>query len=157
MTRPLLVFSLVHSPSPPWRQPLRARYRSVTVSSLTRTMAGAKMTPSLPGQHVFIMSSAPAFQNFAEFYPYYLSEHADRTCRRLHFFGTSLVLLLLLGFVTSQQVWLLWLLPLAGYGCAWLGHFMFEKNRPATFQHPFYSLCGDFVMYKDMLTGKIPF
>jgi hypothetical protein len=102
------------------------------------------------------MSEPRKFGSFAEFYPYYLSEHADRTCRRLHFAGTSLVLGLLLFGLLVGPLWLLWLLPLAGYGFAWAGHFFFEKNRPATFQHPFYSLWADFVMYKDLLTGKIP-
>lgn len=95
------------------------------------------------------------FKSFAEFYPYYLSEHADRTCRRLHFVGTSLVIALAATAVLSGQWWMLWLLPLAGYSFAWVGHFFFEKNRPATFKYPFYSLLGDFVMYKDMLAGKI--
>ncbi len=101
--------------------------------------------------------SSPQFNSFREFYPYYLGEHANRTCRRLHFLGTSLVLLILLAsLISGQYVWL-WAMPLAGYFFAWLGHFVFEKNRPATFKHPFYSLWGDFVMYKDMLTGKIAF
>ena len=96
------------------------------------------------------------FKSFAEFYPYYLSEHGDRTCRRLHVVGTSLVIALLAFVVLTQQwVWL-WLLPLIGYGFAWVGHFFFEKNRPATFKNPFYSLWGDFVMWKDVVTGKIP-
>lgn len=96
------------------------------------------------------------FNSFAEFYPYYLSEHGDRTCRRLHVVGTSLVIALLAFVALSQQwVWL-WLLPLIGYGFAWVGHFFFEKNRPATFKNPFYSLWGDFVMWKDVVTGKIP-
>lgn len=103
------------------------------------------------------MSASTPFASFAEFYPYYLNEHADRTCRRLHFIGTSLVLLLLLSTILTGQLWLLWLVPIGGYGFAWVGHFFFEKNRPATFKHPFYSLWGDFVMYKDMLTGKISF
>lgn len=97
------------------------------------------------------------FNSFADFYPYYLSEHSDRTCRRLHFVGTSLVIALAVGAVLGGQPWLLWFLPVAGYGFAWTGHFFFEKNRPATFKYPFYSLWGDFVMYKDMLTGKIAF
>jgi hypothetical protein len=97
----------------------------------------------------------PAFDSFREFYPYYLGEHADRTCRRLHFIGTSLVLLILVSAVLSGHPAWLWVLPFAGYGFAWVGHFVFEKNRPATFRHPFYSLRGDFVMYKDMLIGKI--
>lgn len=103
------------------------------------------------------MTASAGFNSFAEFYPYYLSEHSDRTCRRLHFIGTSLVIALALATALTGMRWLLLLIPFAGYGLAWLGHFVFEKNRPATFQHPFYSLRGDFVMYKDMLTGKITF
>lgn len=97
------------------------------------------------------------FTCFSDFYPYYLQEHSNRTCRRLHFAGTSLVIGLALAATATGHWWLLWLLPVAGYGFAWLGHFGFEKNRPATFRYPFYSLWGDFVMYKDILTGKIPF
>lgn len=97
------------------------------------------------------------FASFREFYPYYLAEHGNRTCRRLHFVGSSLVLGCLLMLVRSANpVWLAAAL-LCGYGFAWIGHFFFEKNKPATFKYPFYSLAGDFVMYKDMLTGKIPF
>jgi hypothetical protein len=98
-----------------------------------------------------------AFQNFAEFYPFYLSEHQNRLCRRLHFIGSTLVLLaLVVAIVSGNYYWLL-AMPLAGYGFAWIGHFAFEKNRPATFQHPLYSLWGDWVMYKDMLIGRVGF
>lgn len=95
--------------------------------------------------------------SFAEFYPYYLGEHQNRTCRRLHFVGSTLVLLCLAALVYTANPW--WLLGalFSGYGFAWIGHFGFEKNRPATFKHPFYSLMGDWVMYKDILTGRIPF
>lgn len=103
------------------------------------------------------MSATASYSSFAEFYPYYLSEHSDRTCRRLHFVGTSLVISITLVALFSGHLSLLWVLPVVGYGFAWVGHFFFEKNRPATFKYPFYSLWGDFVMYKDMLTGKIPF
>ena len=97
------------------------------------------------------------FRNFAEFYPFYLGEHADRTCRRLHFIGSTLVLAaLVLALVTGQWRWL-WLMPVAGYGFAWVGHYAFEKNRPATFKHPLYSLAGDWVMYWQMLRGRIRF
>jgi hypothetical protein len=97
------------------------------------------------------------FTRFADFYPYYLQEHRDSTCRRLHFIGTSLVILvMLLALFSANFVWM-WAVPLAGYSFAWVGHFFFEKNRPATFKHPFYSLLGDFVMYRDMLRGKVPF
>ena len=96
-----------------------------------------------------------AFRSFREFYPYYLQEHSNRTCRRLHFLGTSLVLVLIaVTLVTGNALWL-WALPFAGYGCAWVGHFVYEKNRPATFKHPFYSLAGDFVMYRDIWLGRV--
>ena len=98
-----------------------------------------------------------AFASFAEFYPYYLSEHQDRTCRRLHFAGSTVALVCLFLLVFTGDLW--WLLGAAvsGYAFAWVGHFGFEKNRPATFRHPFYSLMGDWVMYRDIWTGKIPF
>lgn len=97
------------------------------------------------------------FTSFAEFYPFYLAEHRDSSCRRLHFVGTSLVIALLAYTLASGVWWLLLAVPVAGYAFAWIGHFVFEKNRPATFQHPFYSLLGDFVMYRDMLLGKVQF
>lgn len=97
------------------------------------------------------------YRTLTEFYPYYLQEHANRTCRRLHFVGTSLVLAIALYALVSQQWSVLWLMPLAGYFFAWVGHFFFEHNKPATFQYPLFSLASDFIMYKDMLTGKIRF
>lgn len=97
------------------------------------------------------------FNSFSEFYPYYLGEHSDRTCRRLHFVGTSLVIATLAYVIAWRAYGLLWLLPIFGYGFAWVGHFVFEKNKPATFRHPLYSLIGDFAMFRDMLTGKIRF
>lgn len=103
------------------------------------------------------MEKTAGFNSFSQFYPFYLSEHADRTCRRLHFIGTSLVILVAVSAVASGRLGLLWLLPVLGYGFAWVGHFYFEKNRPATFKYPFYSFMGDFVMYKDIWTGKIRF
>ncbi|WP_372863884.1 Mpo1-like protein [Spongiibacter sp.] len=96
------------------------------------------------------------FSSFSEFYPYYLAEHENRICRRLHLVGSLLVLCLLTYSLSSGQYALLWLLPVVGYGFAWVGHFFFEKNKPATFQHPLYSFIGDWVMAKDLLTGKLP-
>jgi len=98
-----------------------------------------------------------SYQSFAAFYPFYLSEHSNRTCRRLHFVGTTLVLILVAAAFVARKPWLLLLAPVAGYGFAWVGHFVFEKNRPATFSYPFYSLAGDFVLFRDMLTGRIRF
>jgi hypothetical protein len=102
-----------------------------------------------------VTAVARRFASFAEFYPFYLSEHSNTTCRRLHFAGTSLVIGCVLGAIVSSNAWWLLAAPLFGYGFAWVGHFLFEHNRPATFTHPFYSLAGDWVMYKDMLTGRI--
>lgn len=102
-------------------------------------------------------ASEKKYQTFAEFYPFYLAEHANVTCRRLHFVGSCLVLLCLASAVVTANWMLLWLLPVIGYGFAWVGHFFFEKNRPATFTYPFYSLLGDWVMFKDILTGRIKF
>jgi hypothetical protein len=97
------------------------------------------------------------YKSFAEFYPFYLSEHKNLTCRRLHFTGTALVLFTLIYSLLNSSYPLLLLMPVFGYGFAWIGHFVFEKNRPATFKHPLFSLAGDFVMFKDILTGKIKF
>ncbi len=97
------------------------------------------------------------YASFREFYPFYLSEHANRTCRRLHVVGSTLVLAVAVMACISQRWMLLWLLPLFGYGIAWVGHFFFEHNRPATFTYPLYSFAGDWVMYWQVLTGRIPF
>jgi hypothetical protein len=93
--------------------------------------------------------------SFGEFYPFYLSEHSNLTCRRLHFVGSTLVLLSLAAFFVTGLVTFLVLVPFLGYGFAWFGHFGFEKNKPASFKRPLYSLMGDWVMYKDILTGKV--
>lgn len=97
------------------------------------------------------------FASFREFYPFYLSEHANRVSRRLHFVGSCLALTCAIVAIGSGHGrWLLYAL-LAGYACAWIGHFFFEKNRPATFRHPLYSFAGDWVMFKDILIGRVPF
>lgn len=97
------------------------------------------------------------FASFREFYPFYLGEHGNPVCRRLHFVGSSLVLgCLAMGLRGGNPVWLVYAL-FCGYGFAWVGHFFFEKNRPATFKHPLYSFVGDWRMYVDMLTGRIRF
>ena len=97
------------------------------------------------------------YTRFADFYPYYLQEHSNPVCRRLHYVG-SLLVLAILAYAIGTQQWL-WLLaiPFAGYGFAWVGHFVFEKNRPATFKYPLYSFMGDWVMLKDAFTGRIKF
>jgi len=81
----------------------------------------------------------PTYNSFREFYPFYLSQHLNPVCRRLHVVGSLGVLAL----------------PVLGYGFAWVGHFFFEHNRPATFTYPLYSLMGDWVMLWDVLRGKL--
>ncbi|HYE64236.1 MAG TPA: DUF962 domain-containing protein [Pyrinomonadaceae bacterium] len=95
------------------------------------------------------------YSNFTGFYPFYLSEHSDPKCRLLHFAGSLLVLLTVFYSVVTRQWLALLFVPLIGYGFAWVGHFFFEHNRPATFTYPLYSLMGDWVMFKDILTGKV--
>lgn len=92
---------------------------------------------------------------FREFYPYYLAEHSDINCRRLHFVGSTLALICLVMAVLTLNGW--WVLAglVAGYGFAWVGHFVFEKNRPATFKYPVWSFMGDWVMYTDILRGRV--
>lgn len=106
-----------------------------------------------PGSPSLLMSR---FASFREFYPFYLSEHRHPVSRRLHFIGSCGVLLLVAtALLRGQPLFLLGAL-FCGYGFAWVGHFFFEKNRPATFQHPLYSFMGDWVMFADILRGRVP-
>lgn len=95
------------------------------------------------------------FESFEEFWPFYVKEHSDKTNRRLHFVGTSLALACVAGAVLTRRKWLLLAAPVAGYGFAWVGHFVIQKNRPATFKHPLWSLRGDFKMWAKMLDGTM--
>lgn len=105
------------------------------------------------------MSSVPehGFTSFREFYPFYLREHSNRICRRLHFVGSTLALLCLVALAATRNPW--WLLAglVCGYGFAWIGHFLFEKNRPATFKYPLWSFMGDWLMYAQMWARKVTF
>jgi hypothetical protein len=96
-------------------------------------------------------------RTFAEFYPFYLGEHRNGTCRRLHFTGMTLGLVCLALLALTGNGWWFLAALVAGYGCSWAGHYVFEKNRPATFKRPLYSFMGDCRMYKDMWTGRVPF
>lgn len=97
------------------------------------------------------------FNSLRSFYPYYLSEHANKTNRVLHFIGTGLVIMSTITFAITSQWSFLAIVPLLGYGFAWFGHFIFERNKPATFQYPGYSLASDFIMFWELLTRQIPF
>jgi hypothetical protein len=101
--------------------------------------------------------TTPRYTSFKTFYPFYLSQHSNPWCRRLHFVGTGLVIWFFIVAMGTQQWNYLIAMPVAGYFFAWLGHFFIEKNKPATIKYPFYSLVGDFVMFKDMLIGKVSF
>jgi len=95
------------------------------------------------------------YSSISEFYPFYLQEHKNKTNRRLHFIGTTLFVILTVVMLATQNWALFILLPVAGYGFAWVGHFVIEKNRPATFTYPFYSFVCDFKMYFDILRGRV--
>lgn len=94
------------------------------------------------------------FRTFEEFWPYYLGEHSNPTNRWLHFVGTTAFLSLVVATILQGNPMMVLLWPVAGYGPAWVGHFLVEKNRPATFQHPIWSLMGDFRMYGRMWRGR---
>lgn len=97
------------------------------------------------------------FSSFTEFYPFYLGEHRNATCRALHFIGTSVALSLLILALVTSTLWLIAVAVVQGYAWAWVGHFGFEKNKPASFKQPLYSFMGDWVMWFQLLTGKIKF
>jgi len=94
-------------------------------------------------------------QSYREFWPFYVSQHLKFGTRLLHFAGTSAVILCVIGAIVSQECWLLLLGPVVAYGPAWIAHFFVERNKPATFTHPLWSLIGDFHMYALMWTGRM--
>jgi hypothetical protein len=100
------------------------------------------------------MAAEKRYTSLKEFYPYYLSEHVNPVCRTLHFIGTALLFFVLAYAIVTQRWLALTTIPFIGYGFAWVGHFFFEKNKPATFKYPGYSLASDFIMFWDLLTGK---
>ena len=95
------------------------------------------------------------FESFDEFWPFYVREHSKKLTRQLHFVGTSLAIGCVAAGLLTHRRWLLLAAPLAGYGPAWISHFFIEKNRPATFKYPLWSLAADFVMWGKMLAGTM--
>jgi len=103
------------------------------------------------------MNSEKTYRTFGDFYPYYLTEHANRTSRRMHFIGTSIAVVLLVTAVVTRAWWLAGAALVQGYAFAWIGHFFFERNKPATFKYPLMSLMGDWRLWWEILLGKIRF
>jgi hypothetical protein len=95
------------------------------------------------------------YKSFSDFYPFYLSEHSNRISRRLHFTGTSIALGLLVAAAVTQTWWLIAVALIQGYAFAWVGHYFFERNKPATFKYPGFSLMGDWRLWWEILTGKL--
>ena len=100
------------------------------------------------------MISESKFNSFKEFYPFYLSEHSKRSTKILHMMGSIGVILMILYSFYSSNTKILYYLPVVGYGFAWVSHFFVEKNKPATFTYPFYSLLSDYMMFWEILKGK---
>jgi hypothetical protein len=94
------------------------------------------------------------YKSFEDFYPYYIAEHDHKYTKLMHFIGTSISIYFLIKFILSFNFLFILYALLAGYGFAWVGHFFIEKNKPATFKYPFYSLKGDYKMYLEILQGK---
>ena len=103
------------------------------------------------------MTEPQQYNSLREFYPFYLSQHSNRTSRRLHFIGTSIGLALLITAVITRSWWLIPVALIQGYALAWVGHFFFEHNKPATFQYPRLSFLGDWRLWWEILTGKTKF
>jgi hypothetical protein len=101
------------------------------------------------------MPAPRIYKSFAEFWPFYLQEHARPKTRGLHYIGTSLVVLIALAALVSGNYWLLIAMPVAGYFFAWISHWRVEHNRPATFTYPLWSLAADFKMWWLWLTGRL--
>lgn len=97
------------------------------------------------------------FKSLKEFYPFYLTEHRNLTSRVLHFIGTGLVVLSVFTGILFHEWRFIIATPFLGYGFAWVGHFFFEKNKPATFEYPLFSLASDFLLFWDLLSGNQPF
>lgn len=94
-------------------------------------------------------------ETFEEFWDFYVGEHKKKTTRILHFLGTTAAVGCVAGGLLTKKRWLLLVAPIAGYGPAWVSHFFVEKNKPATFKYPLWSLQADFVMWWKMVKGQM--
>jgi hypothetical protein len=95
------------------------------------------------------------YTSFEQFWPHYLREHADKGTRILHYIGTALTLVVAAIAVLTGKLWMLLLIPLVGYGFAWVSHAFVERNKPATFTYPLWSLISDYRMFFLAMTGRL--
>ena len=112
------------------------------------------MSSEITGEQTNAVAEA-RIASFREFWPFYVGEHRKPVTRALHFVGSTCVLAIACAAVVTGRPWLLVAMPIVGYGFAWIGHFGFEKNRPATFKYPVYSFIADWVMYGKILSGTM--
>lgn len=103
------------------------------------------------------MESPRKIENYREFYQFYLTEHHQPLTRLFHFVGILLVMAVIVYVIQSGKERFLWYCPIFGYGFAWFSHAVFEKNRPATFRYPLWSLISDFRLFFELLIGKQKF
>jgi hypothetical protein len=132
-------------------RPLLKAASDVLSLALARQEGGTPMAPNTdtavqPGERI---------RSFAEFWPFYVSQHALVPTRLLHLVGTSLGFVVLVVAIVLREWWLLPAVPVVAYGFAWTGHFFVERNRPATFSYPLWSLRGDWRMFVLMLRGRM--
>lgn len=118
------------------------------------TMPPVALHFGITGTRMAATPPTERFTSLKEFFPFYLGEHRNPTSRVLHFIGTALIAVwIVLAVVTRNAMWL-WLIPVGGYGFAWVGHAFFERNKPATFKYPLYSLASDFILFWRLLIGR---
>ncbi len=120
---------------------------------MLRSMA-SEITGEVTGQQA-TEGAETRIATFREFWPFYVGEHRLPITRALHFIGSTCVLAIAAAAVVTGRPWLLLVTPIVGYGFAWIGHFGFEKNRPATFKYPVWSFLADWVMYGKILSGTM--